>query len=61
MGNQSQLILSKQTASAQMVYNLIIFCNKLAEQRVKNTSSSLQQGVNLWGGTQDSFALFYQY
>lgn len=32
-----------------MVYNFIIFCNKLAEQTMKNVTSSLQQGVSLWG------------
>lgn len=45
MGYQNQLIPSTQIASAQMVYNSIIFCNKLAEQKVvENVTSSLQQG-----------------
>lgn len=32
-----------------MVYHFIIFCSKLAEQRVKNVTSSLQHDVSLWG------------
>lgn len=48
-GNQSQLIPSTQIASAQMVYNFLIFCNKLDEQRVKNMTSSIQWGVSFSG------------